>query len=52
MICPLCQQNNLLQAESRWYCPQCYHVYPYLPTYGPKLYELKNFLSPSSWYQD
>jgi hypothetical protein len=34
MICPICQKHILLQAEKRWYCPQCFHVYPCLPVYG------------------
>ncbi len=49
--CPLCQRTVLLQVESSWYCPSCYHVYPNLPVYGLKLPELKNILSPGSWYK-
>jgi hypothetical protein len=41
MICPLCHKHKLLQAEGRWYCPQCYHVYSYFPVYGFKFGCLK-----------
>jgi len=34
MICPHCNKHRLLKAEGKWFCPQCFNVFHYLPLYG------------------
>ncbi len=34
MICPLCNQYQLLKAEEKWFYPHCFNVYHHLPLYG------------------